>query len=138
MPWLPWGTVAYRPGGREVWDPGSAGAVLHRIVDDDRATGGVVGDIGGHLLALRRRPRRRHSRRVSELGFEDREVRRLPLRRRHVEAVAPRKQAGHARDQWQGVGPVVLAEVIGIGGGRNHSGPPRVCTPTSRGAPPPH
>src|SRR5262244_4194211 len=74
--------------------PGSAGAVLHRIVDDDRTTGGVVGDIGSHLLALRRRPRRGHCRSVSELRLEDREVRRLSLRRCHLEAVAPREQAG--------------------------------------------
>jgi hypothetical protein len=60
----------------------SAGFVMYRVVDDDHAAGGVVGDIGGHLLALRRRPGSGHSPGVSELGFEDREVRRLPLRRR--------------------------------------------------------
>jgi hypothetical protein len=32
--------------------PASAGAVLHRIVDDDHTAGGVVGDIG-----VTRRPR---------------------------------------------------------------------------------
>jgi len=28
---------------------------MYRVVDDDRAAGGVVGDIGGHLLASSRR-----------------------------------------------------------------------------------
>src|SRR5580693_8128386 len=79
-----------RPGA---YRPASAGAVLHPIVDDDGTAGGVVGDIGGHPLALRRRPRRGHGGGVSEVGFEDREIRRFSRDRRHVEAVAPRERA---------------------------------------------
>src|SRR5215467_2430283 len=110
--WRTWLTGGY--GGAS--GPGSAGAVLHRIVDDDCTTGGVIGDIGSHLLALRRRPRRGHCRSVSELGLEDREVRRLSLRRCDLEAVAPREQARHAPDQREVVAHVVVAEVVGIGG----------------------
>src|SRR4051794_38509203 len=66
------GLALARGYGSASW-PGSAGAVLHRIVDDDRTTGGVVGDISSHLLALRRRPRRSHGGSVSELGLENRE-----------------------------------------------------------------
>lgn len=85
-------------------------------MDDDRTAGGVVGDIGGHPLALRRRPRRGHGGGVSEVAFEDREIRRFSRGRRHVEAVASRRQAGQIHDQRKVVGHEVVAEVVRVGG----------------------